>query len=158
MIKKLKDKKFSIIYFLSFLVYPMILWFNWIYYLGDYTCVALVILLAIFELTYIIFLRRKENVGLGRSIARGFLYALFSLNLLIFSFLADLYINGYVKTAFLSSEVLGEYYGFEAITEEFFSLAIFTVTFPVFVIYCIVYLAVSKAIKNKKQKISNKSN
>ena len=67
MMKIPKEKKFSIIYALTFFVYPVMLFCNWLYYLEDYMCVIIAVLLTIYELVYIIFLRKKENVGIGKS-------------------------------------------------------------------------------------------
>ncbi|MBQ8612715.1 MAG: hypothetical protein IJ416_00670 [Ruminiclostridium sp.] len=151
MIDKIKSKKFSIIYFLSFFIYTAIILFNWIYYLGDYTCVALAILTGIYELVYIVFLRRKEAVSLGRSIARFFLYALASLSLLFITFLADNFINGYQETAWITGEAIGErYYGWEAVVNDEWGFAFFKIVFIPFIIYTIVYFSVSAYLKKKK--------
>lgn len=152
MINKLKEHKFSILYLLSFLVYPMIICLDLIYLIGDYPCIALAILLGIYELMYIIFIGRKENVRLGRRISTGVLYALISLNILPIWSLVDDFINGYQDYAFLSGPIGECYYGFEAIINDDVMLFIFGITFTVFIVYLSAYLVISRIIKNKKKK------
>lgn len=151
MTNKLKCKKFSIIYFVSFFIYTAIIWFNLIYYLGDYPCAVLAILMGIYELVYIVFLRRKEAVGLGRSIARFFLYALASFSLLFIGFLADNFINGYQERAWITGEAIGErYYGWEAVINDEWGLAFFKIAFIPFVIYAAGYFIISAVLKRRR--------
>ena len=60
--KTLREKKFSIIFFVTYLVYPSILIFDLIYLLGDYGAVLLAMLTAVYEIIYVFWLGRKENV------------------------------------------------------------------------------------------------
>ena len=150
MIKSLWERKFSVIYFLSFFIYPMIICSNWIYYLGDYLCAILAVLLAVYELMFIIFIRKKENISLGRSISKGFLFALISLNTIPVYFLADDFINGYQEYAFLGGPIGERYYGFNAIVKDEVTLFILGITFPALVIYLIAYIIISLILKKKK--------
>lgn len=151
MIKSLWERKFSVIYFLSFFIYPMIICSNWIYYLGDYLCAILAVLLAVYELMFIIFIRKKENISLGRSISKGFLFALISLNTIPVYFLADDFINGYQEYAFLSGPIGERYYGFNAIVKDEVTLFILGITFPALVIYLIAYIIISLILKKKNK-------
>lgn len=152
----IKKNKFSIIFFLTYLVYPMILIFDWIYWLGDYGCIALVILLAVYEMLYVFRLGRKEGVSIGRAIAKGVLYLLFMPNIYWVFYYTDTFMNGYFETAFLSGDVLYEYYGFEAWKYDIYAAILFATTFVPFLIYTITYFGVSRHLKNK-QKEQNRS-
>lgn len=145
----IKSKIFSIIYIITFFIYPMILLFDWIYYLGDYVCAALAALLIIYELAYIVFLRKKEKTGLGRSIAQGFLYALVSLNIMLLINFTDNFINGFQNVTFVGQPVGERYYGFEAILNDRWSLFIFGISFTIFAVYCAGYLIISHIIKKR---------
>lgn len=147
--KTLRENKFGIIFFLTFLIYPMILIFDWIYLLGDYTCVGLVILLAAYEIIYIFFLAKKENVSLDRGVARGFLYLLFMPNIYCVWYYTNIFINGYHETAFMGP-VTASYYGFEAWKYDVFAAICYIPLLVIFIIYAIAYFAISKHLKNKQ--------
>lgn len=146
--KLLRENKFSIIFFMTYLVYPMIFIFDWIYLLGDNTCVGLVILLALYEIIYIFFLTKKENVSLGRGIARGFLYLLFMPNIYCVWYYIHIFINGYHETAFMGP-ITASYYGFDAWKHDVFAAICYIPLLVTFIIYTIAYFAVSKHLKNK---------
>ncbi len=147
--KTLKGSKFSIIFFLTYLIYPMILIFDWIYLLGDYTCVGLVILLVLYEIIYIFFLAKKENVSLGRAIARGFLYLLFMPNIYCVWYYTYIFINGYHETAFMGP-ITASYYGFEAWKHDVFAAICYIPVLVTFIIYSICYFTISNHLKKKK--------
>lgn len=152
MMEKIKNEKFSIIFALTFFVYPVMLFCNWAYYLGDYMCVIIAVMLTIYELVYIIFLRKKENVGFGKSIYLFFLYALISLNTIPLIMFAIDFVNGYQETAWFTGEPIGEhYYGLEAIMNDQWTQFIFKLTFPTLIFYLLI-CAIIKAVLNLKKK------
>ncbi len=148
--KILKENKFSIIFFLTYIIYPMIFMCNWLYWLGDYGCVALAILMVIYETLYVFWLGRKEGISINRAVANGFLYLLFMPNIFWIWYYTDTFFNGYFETAFLSSEVLAEYYGFEAWKYDIYAAILFAITFVPYVIYTSVYFVISNHFNNKK--------
>lgn len=147
----IKKNKFSIIFFATYLIYPSILIFNLIYWLGDYGAALLAILMVVYEVLYVFWLGRKEGVSINRAVANGFLYLLFMPNIYWIYYYTDTFFNGYTETAFLSGEVLYEYYGFEAWKYDIFAAILFAITFVPYVIYTVGYFAVSKYLKNKKK-------
>lgn len=147
--KTLKENKFSIIFFITYLVYPSILIFNLIYHLGDHGAALLAILMVIYEIIYVFRLGRKEGVSLNRAVANGFLYLFFMPNIFWIWHYTDIFFNGYFERAFLRGELLHEYYGFEAWRNDIISAILFTVTFIPFVIYTIFYFVINKYLKNK---------
>lgn len=148
--KTLKEKKFSIIFFITYLVYPSILIFDLIYLLGDYGAVLLAMLAAVYEIIYVLWLGRKENVSLGRGIARGFLYLLFAANIYSVWYYIYIFINGYHETAFMGP-VTASYYGFEAWKYNVFAAICYIPLLVTSIIYIIAYFAISKHLKNKKK-------
>ncbi len=148
--KKVSQYKFSILYALSFLVYPLMVFFEWINHIdeGGIWCVLAVLIL--FALAYLIFLRKQEQVSLGRSIARTFLYGFFVLNLLTVLFLIEDYFFGYTETGLFW---VGEtYYGLEAWREDAVTRWLFFITLVPFVLYAVGYALVSAAMRNKAMK------
>ena len=148
--KTLKEKKFSIIFFITYLVYPSILIFDLIYLLGDYGAVLLAMLAAVYEIIYVLWLGRKENVSHGRGIARGFLYLLFAANIYSVWYYIYIFINGYHETAFMGP-VTESYYGFEAWKYDVFAAICYIPLLVTSIIYIIAYFAISKHQKNKKK-------
>ena len=148
MMKRLKEKKFSIIFFITYLIYPSILIFDLIYLLGDYGAVLLAMLMAVYEIIYVFWLGRKENVSLGRGIARGFLYLLFAANIYCVWYYIYIFTNGYHETAFMGP-ITASYYGFEAWKYDIFAAIFYIPLLVTSIIYTIAYFAISKHLKNK---------
>ncbi len=154
--KKIKEtitnKKFSIIYALTFFVYPVMLFCNWSYYLGDYVCVAIAVLLTLYMFTYIIFLRKKESISLAGSIFRFFLYTLISLSTIPLIMIANDFVNGYQETAWVTGEAIGErYYGWEAVINDKLAQYIFKTTFLTLIFYLIICAVINAFLKYKKK-------
>ena len=147
--KTLKEKKFSIIFFITYLVCPSILIFDLFYLLGDYGAVLLAMLAAVYEIIYVLWLGRKENVSLGRGIARGFLYLLLAANIYSVWYYIYIFINGYHETAFMGP-VTASYYGFEAWKYDVFAAICYIPLLVTSIIYAIAYFSISKHLKNKK--------
>lgn len=146
MINWIKTHKFSIIYFVSFFLYlftPELL--N-----SAGACLAVAAAFLI-QLTYIIWLRRKENVSLGRSIARFFMYLLIQLNVMYVCYFVNTFINGYYDRRFWGSEPIDHvYYGFEAWAKDERNLVFFGFAFLAFAVYLVLYLAISAAVRRSQ--------
>ena len=141
-------KKLSLFYFVSYFLYTVLISCNCVYWLGDYLCAAVAILLALYQIFYVAFLCKLDNVSHSRSAARSFLYILINLNLILIIRFIDNFINGYQKFAGLSPTPIGEkYYGFEAIMNDDVTMFIFGITFPPLLIYSIIYAIVSIRLK-----------
>lgn len=102
----------------------------------------------IYQLCYLFFLRKKENVSFLRSLAKMFLYFSFVINAYIIFYYIDIYINGYTF-CFLS--FVGEtHYGFEAWKEYPFGIPVIIV----FTIYEICYFVALRRTKKPADKSS----
>lgn len=141
-------KKFGLIYLLSFLSYSMFLLylsvFTTLYPVVELGAFVLGILSAasfIYEITYIVYLRRKENISLPRSIARFFLYLLISIGLYVIFFYIYVFFAG-LYFGFIGNGA--RYYGFEAwgILNAFYLWLLF--------IPPAIYAAIYYIVSNKK--------
>lgn len=147
-------KKYSLIYLLSFISYipaffslPFMTARTWADLLG-----LLFIICCCYQLLYILFLRKKEDVSLPRSISRLFLYASFVLIIIAGIWIGNLYFNGYTPTAFLSGEKLGPtVYGLEALKEDGFTTYLSLTAFFIGIIYTAMYIIISKTLNKKPQ-------
>lgn len=148
----IKAHKFSIIYFVSFFLYPFTP--ALIYPLGDYGAVAVAVLIFLLQLLYIVWLRRKENVSLGRSIARFFLFLLIQLNVMYVCYFVNTFINGYNDRRFFwsSEPIVYVYYGFEAWAKDERNAVFFGFTFSAFAVYLALYFVISAAIRRSQAK------
>lgn len=142
-------KKFGLIYLLSFLSYSLFLLylsvFTTLYPAVELGAFALGILSAaafIYQITYIVFLRRKENVSLPRSIALFFLYLLIGIGIYVILFYICVFFAG-LYFGFMGNGK--RYYGFEAwkILNAFYMWLLFIPP----AIYAAVYRIVSNKIK-----------
>lgn len=137
---------YSIIYLVSFIMYPLIL-----IAMPDVTAqtwadaVALVFVAAVcYELVYIFHLRKKDNVSLKRAIALYFLYLFSSVEVYIFLYYADNFINGFATSDFLGNPTSEVMYGFEAIVKDTWAHMVFVPILVICVVYQIVYFVVRK--------------
>lgn len=145
MLNWIKVHKSSIIYFVSFFLYPFPA-FQVLLPRPSFVCVVATVLIFLFQLTYIIWLRRKENVSLGRSIARFFLYLLAVPNAVLVWYFVDTFINGYTYVT-LFGYTGATYYGFEAWARDEWMKLLFSITFTAFAVYLALYLAISAVIR-----------
>lgn len=137
---------YSIIYLLSFIMYPLILMAmpkvtaqTW----AD--IVMFIFIIAVFyELVYIFHLRKKDNVSLKRAIALYFLYLFSAVEVYIFLYYADNFINGFATSDFLGNSTSEVMYGFEAIAQDTWAHAIFVPVLVICVVYQIIYFVVKK--------------
>ena len=141
-------KKYSLIYMLSFVFYSLALvslpyitvqtWADILFFLFIGSC--------IYQLIYIIYLRKKENVTLGRSIARYFLYLSIVGSIFIVITYLDLFINGYEQRTFVTGDLIETYYKFEAWKNAGFVNFFCLPLLAMFTIYEILY-----ALKGRKK-------
>ncbi|MFT3950926.1 MAG: hypothetical protein QM689_03055 [Oscillospiraceae bacterium] len=108
----------------------------------------------IYQLLYIVILRKKDHVSQGRSIARTFLFAFFAASCHIAMYYIDRYVNGYSEYTFLMHEKITTYYGLEAWKHDTFANYIDTPLFIFFTIYEITYFSISKKRKRKAADLS----
>lgn len=148
MINWIKAHKFSIIYFVSFLLYLFVP-----FEFGEFLKMTLAgviaaVLIFLFQLIYIIWLRRKEKVSVGRSIARFFLYLLAVINVGFVCVFVNIFNNGYVYYGWRYEKT---YYGYEAWEKAQMGRGVFGFFFTVFVVYLALYLAISIWIRKWKE-------
>ncbi len=135
-------------YMLSFVIYPLL--YAAVPYVTAQTWADIVAMLAIivgiFQLCYIIFLRKKDEVSLGCSIARFFLYFSSVSAACLIWFYIDIFFNGY-SWGFLGASH-GPYYGFEAWREAGWDNIIYIPLLTIFAAYIITYFVISRKHKN----------
>lgn len=139
-------KKFTLLYGLSFISYPLVLaalpyitaksWANGAFYL---------FLAAVcYQLVYLLWLRKKEAVGFGKALAQLFLYAFFGLEAYILFDYADHFINGFTETDWLGNAISETVYGFSAIAADGWMNLIYVPALMICIIYQIVYFVIRK--------------
>ena len=128
-----------IIFFISFLSYILISFAR--PYVTAKTwadiCLIVFILSIIYQLVYIIYLRKKDNISFKMSIAKYFLFALSSFGISIIIYYIDCFING-VYIGFFG--VGDKYYGIDAITNNILT----NILFIPFLIIKIIYIKLKK--------------
>ena len=142
-------KKYSLIYMISFVMYPFLyvaLPYATAKAWADIT-VLIFIAAAVYQLLYMIFLRKKDDVSLKRSIARYFLYLFITSAIPLVWFYADIFFNGYTFTFLNASD--GPYYGFEAWSAAVWENIIYLPLLAIFTAYITTYCIVSHRLKNK---------
>lgn len=149
-------KKIGLIYRLSFLPYTAILCvlahFREFRTAEEVILLVLILLMTagfVYQLLYIIFLRRKEGISLPRSVAQFFLYIFLSIGLFAAFVYIYAFFAGYKSSTWLGyPPIVTTYYGFDAwkCLNGWYMFMLFIPT----VIYGIVYLLITQNIKNKK--------
>lgn len=144
-------KKYNAVFLLSFISYFMVLFASPYITAQTWADIFLLVFLisVIYQLLYIIVLRKKDGVSLGRSISKFFLYALSAVSCYIAVEYIDIFINGYKETAFLSGELIAVYYGFDAWINNFWYNIFFAPFLILNILYAIIYFAVIRSIKKK---------
>jgi hypothetical protein len=142
-------KKHNAIFTISFIPYFIVLFA--IPYISARTwadvCFVFLLLSIIYQLCYIIFLRRRNKVSLLRSLSRFFLYALMAGSSYIVVQYIDMYINGYSVTVWVTGEVISTYYGFDAWANNGFGNILFLPFLTITLIYVMGYFKVNIAKK-----------
>ena len=146
-------KKFSLIYVLSFLSYffvysavPYItarIWADIAFYIF--------IIAVLYQLTYIFYLRKKENVSFSRAVARLFLYISSLINILYAVSCVYIYFFGYTSYTWIKSYKIGNYYGWEAIEKSGMNYVFLLILIPI--LYQLLYILISKHLKNKAKRL-----
>ena len=144
-------KKYSVVFPISFLTYifsylamPYMTAKIWADIIG-----LLFILACCFQLLYIIHLRKKENVTLGRSIGRYFLFLSFTAIAIVVISYGNIFVNGYAPSTWTGQQIGDTVYGFKAVINagwsHFVCIPILFVSF----VYQIGYYFISRKLKNK---------
>lgn len=138
-------KKFSLIFLISFLIYILAI-FAVPYMTARIWAdvIALLFILACcYQLLYIIFLRKRDSVSLGRSISRYFLYLFSAVITVILIYYGNNFINGFTPTNFFGQEIGEKVYGFEAVIKDewahLFAIPLVFISFLYQIIYYIFY-------------------
>lgn len=142
-------KKCSILYALSFISYTACLFA--VEYITAQTWADMIflafLLCCVYELAYIFYYRKKDNVSFGRAVARLFQYSLIALWLWIaIYFVWGFFFGNNISNGFFGGDYT-TYYGIEAWTEDDWGRLIFwIITIPT-AVYNFVYYVVSKRLK-----------
>ena len=138
-------KKFSLIFLISFLIYILAI-FAVPYMTARIWAdvIALLFILACcYQLLYIIFLRKRDSVSLGRSISRYFLYLFSAVITVVLIYYGNNFINGFTPTNFFGQEIGETVYGFEAVIKDewahLFAIPLVFISFLYQIIYYIFY-------------------
>jgi|GEM_PF-3096331 len=146
-------KKHTIIFTLSFIPYFMVLFA--VPYITARTwadiCFMLFLLSVVYQLCYIILLRKRDKVSMWRSLSRFFLYTFVTGSFYIVVQYMDMYINGYSQSALFTGETIATYYRFDAWKNNVFGNILFLPFLFIALIYGIVYFKVSIAIKKQSK-------
>lgn len=141
-------KKYNIILKLSFVSYFFFVT-DMLYWLDEYIINALCMVSLIYQLMYIIFLRKRENIKLGRSIAKILLYFTITFYAYLIYYYIKIYIKGYTLGFLMPTEKV---YALEAWKKFNNSLEFGLIVMPILLLcvgYQMCYLIYSKQ-KNKK--------
>lgn len=146
-------KKLSIIYCVSFLIYIPRFFVNPYVTARLYADIInlIFILILLFQLLYIIFLRKKDAVSLPRAIARFFLYTTVSAEIILLIWYGNNFINGYTPTSFYGEPVGDTIYGFSAVFQDSWSHIIFVPVLFISIIYQVMYLCINKNMSRKSK-------
>ena len=150
----MNKKIFSVLYALSFLcILPL-------YYASPYIsaqtwadAVALIsAVCAVYAFLYIVWLRKKDNVSLGRAVARYFLYFNFMVLIGLLLHYCGLFFNGFTATDVMGNAVSDRKYGFAAIAEDGWGNMVYVPLLIFCVIYQAGYYYISCNISENKEK------
>ena len=110
-------------------------------------CLFLFILAIIYQIVYITYFRKKDNVNFVKSLFMYFICALSTISIYIIIDYIDMFFNGYTPINFIGQSIGDTYYGFEAIFNCYWK-NIFYIPYLIFnVIILIIY-----SLKNKRKK------
>lgn len=136
---------FYILFLLSFIMYSVIL------FVAPYVTARLwadiimyIFIVAVcYQLVYLFYLRRKDNLKFGRTLALYFLCLFSSLEIYVALSYVDLAVNGYTPTDILGNIVGETVYGWNAIQSDGFANFFFVPFLCVCTLYQIIYFAVA---------------
>ncbi len=132
---RLPFKLSFIVYILAMFALPYITAKLWADVVAGFFVVAVC-----YQLVYVFYLSKKNNLTLGRVIAQYFLYLLLSAEIWAVLSRVDLAINGYTPTDVLGNRLGETIYGLNAITEDVFGLICVGVIVVIATIYQLLYL------------------
>lgn len=123
-------RKYSIVFTLSFISYFIVLFAA--PYITAQTwadlCFLIFLLSVIYQLCFLIILRKEDGMGIARGIARFFLHALQALSIYVIIQYGDMFVSGYIYM------------------ENIIFLPILFITF----LYGLLYFIVGRSIESKK--------
>ena len=99
----------------------------------------------LYALSYILFLRKKDGVGLGRAIARFFLYASCAYAIRILISYAFIYFTGFPASSYLLHETYTPVTGWSAI--DGWTNLVYLPVLSVCVLYIVIYCCVSRKLQ-----------
>ena len=146
--------KYNLLFKLSFIMYILII-FARPYVSAKVWADAILVLFVVavgYQLLYLFYLRKKEHLKFGRTIAQYFLCSLLSLEVWTVLHCADLFINGFTPRDWLGSFIGETVYGWAAITGDGIDFFCYSAIMLVSTIYQIVYAMVFIRKKNSSQK------
>lgn len=115
-------KRYGMAFLFSFLSYPVAL--AAMPYMTARTwadaCLLLLVPCLAYQLAYLLLLRKREGVSLGKALSRFFLHALQAVSLYIVILYLDMFFNGYHATTFTGQPV-AVYHGLDAWTHNVFA-------------------------------------
>ena len=148
-------KKYSIIFALSFLTYGIALSVSQ-YVTARLWADGLALLFGVavlYELLYIVVLRKKEAVSLGNAIAFYFICFFTECELIVVCYYVRLFVKGYTPTDFLGNINGEKVYGVEAIAADGFANFIFVPLLLISVLYQVAYFVVRYVKKKRRRSI-----
>lgn len=143
-------KKYGLILQLSFMSYLFVALAS--PYVTAQTWADLIFMLFLgccgYQLLYLFYLRKKENVSFLRSVANLILYFTFTVYLYIIIYYIYTFFNGYTTGFFGYGDT---YYGIDAWIQDDWGRYIFIPLFIICFVYQISYFAISRRIKNGRK-------
>lgn len=140
-------RKYSLLnsmFLMSFIMYSVILFAS--PYVTARTwadVIMLIFLVAVcYQLVYLFYLRKKDNLKFGRCLALYFLCLFGSLEIYAILYYADLAVNGYTPTDFLGNQTGETVYGLRAVKDDGWAHFVFVPLFIICTIYQIIYFVV----------------
>ncbi len=139
-------KRYGLGFALSFLSYPVALaalpymtariWAD--------ACLLLLVFCLLYQLVYLLILRKREGVGSGKVIARFFLHALQGLSLYVVIRYLDMFFNGYHATT-ITGQPVAVHYGVDALTRNGFANLLYVPVLLITAVYMAVFFLVVSA-------------
>ena len=108
-------------------------------------CLILFILALIYQLLYVIYLRKKENLKFTKVLCRYFVYTISSVSIYIIFDYIDICLNGFTPSDFLGNSYEETYYGFEALKHADWK----NLFYIPYLIFNVIILIISKLVQKK---------
>ena len=108
-------------------------------------CLILFISALIYQLLYVIYLRKKENLKFTKVLCRYFAYTISSVSIYIIFDYIDICLNGFTPSDFLGNSYEETYYGFEALKHADWK----NLFYIPYLIFNVIILIISKLVQKK---------